>query len=503
MRFDDPHKIAVIIGIGEVTEKLRAPAQGSEPVALMEQALRAAEQDTGADALLARIDSLDIVSEHSWPYHDVVALLNERIGAQPRHAVYGETGGESPVRFIHEAALRIARGESTLAAVVGAESTYTVAAAKKAGVTLDWAPRNRGAKLVSGDDLVNPIAVKHGVFMPVQVYPFYDNAAQASWGQTQREALAESGAIWSRYASVAAENEYAWLRKPYTPDEITTPSESNRLVAWPYTKHMVANPMVNQGAAVIVASLAEARRLGIAEDRLVYIWGGAAANEPRDYLKRDQYTRSHAQDAVLTTTAALAGIPARAFQAVELYSCFPCVPKMARRVLDLPADFQMTSTGGLSFFGAPLNNYMTHAAAGIVRGLRGKADAKGLLYGQGEYVTKHHAIVLATTPPPAAPSEDYRVESVAAERSGPVPELVDDYVGPATVETFTVVYGRSGDADFGTVIARTPAGQRLMARVPASDTATLARLTDLDARPVGLSGTVEAGDGGRLHWHAN
>ena len=37
-------------------------------------------------------------------------------------------------------------------------------------------------------------------------------------------------------------------------DEITTPSPANRLIAWPYTKLMVANPTVNMGAAVLLTS---------------------------------------------------------------------------------------------------------------------------------------------------------------------------------------------------------------------------------------------------------
>ena len=58
------------------------------------------------------------------------------------------------------------------------------------------------------------------------------------------------------------------------------------------------------------------------------------------------------------------------FDAIELYSCFPCVPKMARRTLGLGPDVKPTVTGGLTFFGAPLNTYMTHAAVAMVRKLR-------------------------------------------------------------------------------------------------------------------------------------
>ena len=46
------------------------------------------------------------------------------------------------------------------------------------------------------------------------------------------------------------------------------------------------------------------------------------------------------------------------FDAIELYSCFPVVPKMARRTLGLGPDVKPTVTGGLTFFGAPLNTYM-------------------------------------------------------------------------------------------------------------------------------------------------
>src|SRR5690606_8427311 len=105
--------------------------------------------------------------------------------------------------------------------------------------------------------------------------------------------------LWSRYSEVAATNHYAWLKKTYTPAQIGEATPDNRLIAWPYTKQMVANPLVNMGAAVLMTSLGVARELGIPDQRLVYVWGGAQANEPRDILGRDQYLRSHAQDLVM------------------------------------------------------------------------------------------------------------------------------------------------------------------------------------------------------------
>jgi acetyl-CoA C-acetyltransferase len=375
------------------------------------------------------------------------------------------------------------------------------AAAWKAGVNLAWNPRDAKAKLLTGREFSAQVAIDHGVAIPTNVYPFYENATSAHWGQTQREALAESGRLWSALSRTASENPASWLREPYSAEAITTPGERNRLIAWPYTKHMVANPLVNQGAAVLVTSLARARAAGIAENGCIHLWGGACANEPRDYLQRDQYHESHAQNAVLRAATEIAGAQAQPFAAAELYSCFPCVPKMARRTLGLPETALLSVTGGLSFFGAPLNNYMTHAACAMVRRLRAQPGGVGLLYGQGEYVTKHHALVVSTQAGPGGGlSESYNVQQASDAARGPVPDFVTDYAGSARIETFTIVYERSGLPEFGTVIARTPAGARLMARVPADDAKTLAALTDLDRPVIGSSGQVSRLDEKRLRW---
>jgi acetyl-CoA C-acetyltransferase len=343
------------------------------------------------------------------------------------------------------------------------------------------------------------MAVKLGVFSPVTVYPLYEAATSAHWGQTPREAMAESGQLWSTYSSVASQNPNAWLKQHFTPDEITTPTPDNRLIAWPYTKLMVANPTVNMGGAILMTSLAKARAAGIAEDRLIHFRGGASAEEPRDYLVRDQFFQSHPQNAVLNAVMDLAGGDGNAFDAIELYSCFPCVPKMARRTLGLGADVQPTVTGGLTFFGAPLNTYMTHAACAMVRKLRNGAKL-GLLYGQGGFVTKHHALVLSRQPPRHALAQDTSVQAEADRRRGAVPGFVTEADGKGAVESFTVIYGRNGDVDHGVVILRTAKNARALARVPAHDGATLAHLQNMDRTPVGSFGDIVGAEDGLLEW---
>ena len=74
------------------------------------------------------------------------------------------------------------------------------------------------------------------------------DASRAAFGQSFAEAQRENAEIWSRMSEVAGDNESAWLRKAVSADEIATPSPQNRPIAFPYTKLMVANASVNQGA---------------------------------------------------------------------------------------------------------------------------------------------------------------------------------------------------------------------------------------------------------------
>jgi acetyl-CoA C-acetyltransferase len=465
----------------------------------MVEALKRAEQDAGRP-LLAQIDSLNVISLVSWRYSDPAGQLGSRLGIQPAHAEYGPVGGETPMRYLHEAALRIARGESRTAAVCGAEAQSTVAKAMKAGIKLPWTPYAFDAPdPVRNTVYQRPLAVALGVALPITVYPFYETASAAHWGQTPREALRESGTLWSTYSKVASENPNAWLKRHFQPHEIINPTPDNRMIAWPYTKLMVANPTVNQGAALLMTSLAAARAAGIPEGRLVYLHGGAWADEPLDYLNRDVYFESNAQNAVLESVRGLVDGNLSLFDAIELYSCFPCVPKMARRTLGLDANVQPTVTGGLTFFGAPLNNYMAHAACAMVRHLRSGAKL-GLLYGQGGYVTKHHAIILASQPPREPLAQDTSAQAVADRHRRKVPKVVTEATGQGSIESFTVIYDSKGEIKHGVVILRTTDDARMLARVPAQDKRSLSHLMDLDRSPIGTSGRIRCADDGIPEW---
>ena len=458
-----------------------------------------AEADSGAK-LLGEIGSLDVVNFLSWRYRDPERLLAERLGIKPAHLYYGPVGGESPIRYLHEAAQRIARGECSVAAVCGAEAQSTATKAERAGVKPPWTPFAHDVEEPKrGAAFQKPMAVKLGVFRPITVYPLYESATSAHWGQTPREAL-QNPAISGRPMPASLRKiPNSWLKKNFAPEQITTPTPDNRLIAWPYTKLMVANPSVNMGGALILTSLAKARAAGVPEDRIVYAWGGASAEEPRDYLIRDQFFESHPQNAVLKAVMDLVEGDGRKFDAIELYSCFPVVPKMARRTLGLGPDVQPTVAGGLTFFGAPLNTYMTHAACAMVRKLR-NGGKLGLLYGQGGFVTKHHGLVLSREAPKAAMAQDTSVQAEADRNRRKVPDFVTEAGGKGKVEAFTVIYRGNGEVDHGVAMLRTEDDRRTLGRIPASDAKTLAHLQNMDRTPVGSLGDIVTAADGMLEW---
>src|SRR6266566_3788100 len=191
-------RIPVIVGVGEIVDRPKEISKGLEPLALLEQALKRAEGDSGSK-LLGEIQSLDVVNFLSWRYRDPEVQLSDRLGIKPKHAYYGPVCGE--------------------------EAQSTATKAERAGVELPWTPFAHDVpEPKRGAAFQKPMAVKLGVFRPITVYPLYETATSAHWGQTPREALAESSALWSTYARVASENENSWLKKRFTPDEITTPT---------------------------------------------------------------------------------------------------------------------------------------------------------------------------------------------------------------------------------------------------------------------------------------
>lgn len=492
----DAERTPVIVGVGQVNDRPERPQDGLDPIALMAEALRRADAD-GGGGWLADCDSLAVVSQLAWPHlNPVDGKLADVLGIAPAHREQtAKPNGDSPIRLLNEAANRIGAGEARVCAIVGGEALRTAAAlsAARLGAGKPDALRDAPHRTRTG------YAARYGLTLPVDVYPLYENAGRAARGETLAEGQAESGALWSGLSQVAAQCEHAWLRQEVSAEEIVSPSEHNRPIAFPYTKLQVANSSVNQGAGFLVASLAEARRRGATEDRLVFVGHGAAAHEDDDFLRRDNYAASPSLTVSIERCLAMNGLAAADLAHVELYSCFPCVPKLARRVFDWPIKHFISTFGGLTFGGGPIGNYMSHAVCCMVERLRG-TDGKGLLFANGGYATHNHTILLSGRPTGANFPQNFDCQAEADARRGPIPLLDEAYEGPAVIETYTVHYDREASPRLGTVVARTPFGARALAAVPPTDRTTIAFLTNGLFEPIGTPGTIALGDDGLKIW---
>ncbi len=273
----DPFRIPVIVGVGEVNDRLTDGAAPLDSVALMLGALAAAESDAGG-GWLERCERILVVPQLSFSELDVPGALSDALGLN-RAAVHvaDVPSGDTPVRLLNDAANAIGAGEAAACAIVGAEAMRT---ALRAGKPLF----PNAAKSAS------PLRRRYGLLQPAEVYPLYENALRAAEGQSLAEGQAETGEIWSLMSEVAESSQGAWLRKSRTPADIIEPSADNRPIAFPFTKLMVANASVNQGAAVIVTSLGAARAAGVPDERLVHIGAGAAAHEAHDAMARATWT---------------------------------------------------------------------------------------------------------------------------------------------------------------------------------------------------------------------
>jgi len=500
----DPERTPVIVGVGQINDRPADPLEGLDSGGLMVEALKAADEDAGG-GWLADADSLAIVSQLSFPQlNPLTDAVAQGCGMTPQHTFQtAMPNGDSPILLLNQAANRIGSGEGTIACVVGGEALRTAAAHAKEAAAKAGETREHNALRDAAHRRRVGYRQTYGLTVPVDVYPLYENAGRVAYGQSFDEAQAESGAIWAGFSQVANDNPAAWIHDPKDPGEIIRADASNRPIAYPYTKLQVANSSVNQGAGFIVTSLAEARRRGVPEDKLVYVGMGAAAHESEDFLARDTFASSPSMAVSLKRTMELNKLDTNDLDHVELYSCFPCVPKMARRVIGWPLDRPMSVFGGLTFGGGPIGNYMSHAVASMVEKLR-HGGGKGLLFANGGYATHNHTIVLSADPIEAASfpqNFDYQAEADAAR--GAIPELVEYYSGPAQVETYTVHYRRDGTPRMGTVVARTPEGKRTLAMVPPDDAGMIAFLTDGSGEPVGTSGRVVKGENELFVWERN
>jgi len=431
----DP-RTPVLVGCGQVKQRCDDPREAREPLALMALAAERAADDAGARDLLRALDSIR-VPHGLWRYANPAALLRERFGCPGAETASGPIAGSTVQRMLSHAAREIAAGRRDAVLLVAAEAERTKRRAKASGTRLEWTVQEGPPP-----DETFPSRSKDGGFgawerrfrpHPPQAFALFENALRAHRGEGVEAHRARIAGLWSRFSRVAADNPYAWIREAKSPEEIATPTEVNRLVAFPYTKFLVANMVVDLAAALIVCSVETARRHGVPEHRWVFPHAATDVFETTPVGVRATLHDQAAIRAAGRRVLELAGALPEELAHVDLYSCFPAAVQIAAAEVGLSEDRDLTVTGGLTFAGGPFNSYVAHAIATLMGRLRADPGSLGLASGIGGYMSTHAWGIYSTAPPAGG----FRYEDVTDRASSPTVVWDPEYSGEVIVEAFT------------------------------------------------------------------
>ena len=456
----DP-RTPVLIGVGQLNQRVDQGEPALEPADLIAEAARRAEVDSGASGVVQALESVRVVALLSWRYRDPGAVVAARLGASPADTAVSPMGGNSPQTLLNQTCLDIQAGRLDLALLGGAEAWRTRSKARSADAKLDWTVQDDEvpAARVIGHDLPmnHPSELARGVVMPVQFYPLFEHALRHEAGRSADEHQRFISELWARFSAVAASNPNAWIQREYTADEIATSGPDNRMVGFPYTKLLNSNNAVEQGAALILASVEKAEALGVPRDRWVFPWSGTDAHDHVFVSERDNLYSSPAIRIAGQRAFELAGVGVDDIAHVDLYSCFPSAVQIGANELGFSLDRQLTVTGGLSFAGGPWNNYVMHSIAAMADRLRADPGALGFCSANGGYVTKHAMGLYSTEPPQGG----FRHADVQAEVDAlPKRAIAEDASGAVTIESHTVMFSRENEPETAVFALLTADGQR-------------------------------------------
>lgn len=442
----------VIVGVGQSVQHTDDLDAALDPARLMCAAIGHAVGDAGLRSL-PNPQSVRVVNLLTWKYGDPAWVVADLLGITPDETACTTMGGQSPQSLVNSTAADIQAGKLDFAVLTGGEARRTRVRARKAGVDLTWprAPEDRVPRTIGEDLTLNhPAELERGVMMPVQIYPIFETAIRAAAHRDVDEHVIRISEMWSRFSAVAAANPWAWSRRQRTPEEIRTPSPTNRMIGLPYTKYMNSNNDVDMAAALLMCSVARAESLGIPRDRWVFVHAGTDCHEHAFVSNRWSFAETPAIELGGRRVLELAGCGIDDIAAIDLYSCFPSAVQLGAQSLGLSLERQLTRTGGLAFAGGPWNNYVMHAIATMVGDLRTQPGELGLVWANGGYATKHAFGIYSTEPP----RRGFRHDSPqAAIDAMPRRELAPpaEAAGPTAIEAYTVMHSRDGEPE--TVIA--------------------------------------------------
>lgn len=453
--------VPVVVGVGAVDQRVDEPADGVEAVDLMVRAVEVALADAGgsrtARALRDRIAWIG-VPEGTWGYLDAGRLVAERSGlAHPDtvHTVMADVGVVQQ-DLLTAAAERIAAGELDVAVVVGGEAKHRQLRGSILGAPASETVQPEGT---APDERWRPatmavldLEIIRNTVTPVAAYALIEralgHALGAVDGRTQDQHRDQVAELWASFAAVAAANPRAWDRSGPSAAEIRDAGPGNRMISFPYTKRLSAQWNVDQAAAIVLCSAAVASEVGVSRDRWVFPHASTVSNHAVSVTQRREIHRSPGAEVAAMRVLELAAADADALGPVDLYSCFPVAVELLAAAVGLPTDDParpLTVTGGLTFAGGPLNNYVLQAMVPLVEQLREDPGRPGLSSSVSGFLVKQ-AFGIWQASPPADPYRHEDVTVVVAELANEV-EVVDTTAGAGSIVAGTVATATVDIAD--------------------------------------------------------
>ncbi len=413
-----------------------AMQKASDPIDLMAQAVRRAAADTGNLRVLNDVDLIGVVGG-LWSYRDPAALVAQQLGINPGRTLLTDFGGQVPVQLCADIADKIQRGEIDVAVLLGGECNATRRALTRGGqrpAKRDEPANSKaeywGSPLVMGD----LSAVDRGGDLPINTYAVLDSALRVAYGETLDEARQRSARICATYSHAAATNPHAATQLAMSAEQVREPSQTNRMVSWPYTKAMCANNTVDHAGAIIMCSAAGADRLDIAPVKRVYPHLFSLGADTDTLAERFELADAPGLRATCDSLVnSIGGIERVAH--FDLYCCFPSMVTLTANALGVDPYRTLTVTGGLGFAGAPINFAAGEGLIGMIARLRSDPGSLGVVQANGGHASKHAFGVFSTSPSPGA------LKITSHVPNGPTrPAAAADASGPAVVDGVTVEY---------------------------------------------------------------
>ena len=434
----------VLIGVSQILQRLTNPLEGKQPIDMMVDAVKQAAEDTGNPKLIDELESVRVI-RGIWRYKNPAKYVAEQLGLGNIETVGTPFGGNQVQSAVNQTALEISRGEKSLVVITGAENGNSQAKAQKASLELPVTetPGTYTRMLAEEVRMSSEAEIARGLRSPILVYPMFENALRYQLGESIPDHIKRVSELWAGFSQVASKNPNAWLQNEVDAETIRTESERNRMISFPYPKFMNSNNAVDMASALIMCSVGKAKQLGIPESQWVYPRTGTDAHDTYLLSNRDNLYSSPAIRIAGNRALELAKMNVEDIDLIDVYSCFPSAVQVAVNELKLDITKPLTVTGGLTFGGGPLNNYVMHSISRMVELLRQSRDKKGMITANGGYLTKHAFGIYSAQ----APEVEFQHQDVQAEvASTPTRDSVDEHDGDVTIETYSVMYGAGGPA---------------------------------------------------------